>query len=52
LSSRAIGEGPAFDRFDSGRWQWDIYRKVEKLDPIRAAWYFAHYAAIAVAKRS
>lgn len=39
------------DKRRAARWQWDIYRKVERLDPIRAAWYFAHYAAIAVAKR-
>jgi teichuronic acid biosynthesis glycosyltransferase TuaG len=39
------------DKRKAARWQWDIYRKVEKLDPVRAAWYFAHYAAIAMAKR-
>ncbi|MFZ5638710.1 MAG: glycosyltransferase family 2 protein [Pseudomonadota bacterium] len=39
------------DKKKAAQWQWNIYRKVEKLDPIRAAWYFAHYAAIAVAKR-
>lgn len=39
------------DKRKAARWQWSIYREVEKLDPLRAAWYFAHYAAIAVAKR-
>ena len=39
------------DKRKAARWQWTIYREVEKLDPLRAAWYFAHYAAIAVAKR-
>ena len=39
------------DKRKAARWQWAIYRKVEGLDPVRAAWYFAHYAAIAVAKR-
>ena len=39
------------DKKKAAQWQWNIYRNVEKLDPIRAAWYFAHYAAIAVAKR-
>ena len=39
------------DKRKAARWQWDIYREVEKLDPLRAAWYFAHYAAIALAKR-
>lgn len=39
------------DKRKAAGWQWNIYRKVEGLDPIRAAWYFAHYAAIAIAKR-
>ncbi len=39
------------DKTKAAKWQWNIYREVEKLDPIRSAWYFAHYAAIAVAKR-
>lgn len=39
------------DKRKAARWQWNIYREVEKLDPLRSAWYFAHYAAIAVAKR-
>jgi teichuronic acid biosynthesis glycosyltransferase TuaG len=39
------------DKRKAARWQWNIYRNVEGLGPIRAAWYFAHYAAIAVAKR-
>lgn len=39
------------DKRKAARWQWNIYREVEKLGPLRSAWYFAHYAAIAVAKR-
>lgn len=39
------------DKRKAARWQWNIYRNVEGLDPIRAAWYFAHYATIAVMKR-
>lgn len=39
------------DKTKAAKWQWNIYREIEKLDPIRSAWYFAHYAAIAVAKR-
>ena len=39
------------DKHKAARWQWNIYRNVEGLGPLRAAWYFAHYAAIAVAKR-
>lgn len=39
------------DKRRAARWQWDIYRNVEGLGRMRAAWYFAHYAAIAVAKR-
>jgi glycosyltransferase involved in cell wall biosynthesis len=39
------------DKKKAAQWQWNIYRNVEGLGPLRAAWYFAHYAAIAVAKR-
>jgi teichuronic acid biosynthesis glycosyltransferase TuaG len=39
------------DKRKAARWQWRIYRDVERLGRVRAAWYFAHYAAIAVAKR-
>ena len=39
------------DKRRAAHWQWDIYRNVEGLGRMRAAWYFAHYAAIAVAKR-
>lgn len=39
------------DKRKAARWQWNIYRDIEGLDPIRAAWYFAHYAANAVMKR-
>lgn len=39
------------DKRKAARWQWEIYRQVEKLGPVRAAWCFAHYAAIALGKR-
>lgn len=39
------------DKGKAARWQWTIYRNVEGLGRARAAWYFAHYAAIAVGKR-
>lgn len=39
------------DKTKAAKWQWNIYRNVEGLGRVRAAWYFAHYAAIAVAKR-
>lgn len=39
------------DKRKAAQWQWNIYRNVEGLGPIRAAWYFVHYAAIAVSKR-
>lgn len=35
----------------AARWQWRIYRDQEHLDPLRAGWYFMHYAANAVLKR-
>lgn len=39
------------DKRKAAQWQWNIYRNVERLGRVRSAWYFAHYAAIAVAKR-
>lgn len=39
------------DKRRAARWQWNIYRNIEGLGRIRAAWYFAHYAAIALMKR-
>ena len=32
-------------------WQWRIYREIESLGRVRAAWYFLHYAGNALAKR-
>ena len=39
------------DKRKAAQWQWNIYRNVEGIGRVRAAWYFAHYAAIAVGKR-
>jgi glycosyltransferase involved in cell wall biosynthesis len=39
------------DKARAARWQWHIYRDIEKLDVARSAWYFAHYARNALAKR-
>lgn len=39
------------DKRKAAQWQWNIYRNVEGFGRARAAWYFAHYAAIAVGKR-
>jgi teichuronic acid biosynthesis glycosyltransferase TuaG len=39
------------DKRRAAQWQWNIYRNIEGLGHMRAAWYFAHYAAIAVGKR-
>jgi teichuronic acid biosynthesis glycosyltransferase TuaG len=39
------------DKFKAARWQWRIYREIECLGRITAAWYFAHYVAIAFWKR-
>jgi glycosyltransferase involved in cell wall biosynthesis len=33
-------------------WQWRIYRDIEHLSPLRAAWYMGHYLWNALAKRS
>lgn len=40
------------DKARAARWQWAIYRESEGLGRMRAAWYFAHYAAHALAKRA
>ena len=39
------------NKWRAARWQWDIYRRLVKLDVVRSAWYFTQYAAIAAAKR-
>ena len=56
------GEGPladylvragslSSDKWKAARWQWRIYRDVERLGIARASWYFAPYAGNAIAKR-
>jgi len=35
----------------SAAWVWDVYRKIEGLGRLRAAWCMAHYGARAVLKR-
>ena len=40
------------DKARAARWQWTIYRESEGLGRLRAVWYFAHYAAHALAKRA
>lgn len=32
------------NKFKSASWVWNIYRHVEKLNPLYAVWYFSHYA--------
>lgn len=39
------------DKLAAARATWALYREVEGLPRLRAAWYFAHYAAGGVAKR-
>lgn len=39
------------DKFHAARWQWHVYRRVARLGPLRSAWYFANYAALAAKKR-
>ncbi len=36
----------------AARWQWHIYRGVERLGRAEAGWYFLHYAANAAMKRT
>lgn len=35
----------------SAAWVWDVYRKIEKLSALRAAWCMAHYGTRALLKR-
>jgi len=35
----------------SAAWVWHVYRRVEKLGPLQAAWCMLHYGARAVLKR-
>lgn len=39
------------DKLKAARWQWRIYRDVERLDRVRAGWCFLQYAGNAVLKR-
>lgn len=39
------------DKFKAARWQWRVYREVEKLGWADACRYFLHYGANALAKR-
>ena len=39
------------DKRAAARDTWALYREVERLPRLRAAWYFAHYAVGGVAKR-
>lgn len=40
------------NKLRAARWQWRIYRDVERLPLAKALWYLSHYIANAVAKRS
>ena len=39
------------DKGRAARWQWHIYREIEKLGLLLSSWYFLHYAVIALLKR-
>ena len=39
------------NKLRAARWQWHIYRQVERLGLFRSGWYFLHYVARALAKR-
>jgi teichuronic acid biosynthesis glycosyltransferase TuaG len=39
------------DKAKAARWQWNIYRNIERLSLPLAAWYFLHYAGNALTKR-
>lgn len=31
-------------KFRTMQWQWNIYRSIEHIPPLKSAWYFVHYA--------
>ena len=39
------------NKLRAARWQWRIYRDVERLGAVASGWYFAHYAGHAILKR-
>ena len=39
------------DKAKAARWQWNIYRNIERLSVPLSAWYFLHYAGNALTKR-
>lgn len=45
------GKSLSGNKLKAARWQWRIYRDTQGLDPMRAGWYFLHYAGNALAKR-
>lgn len=49
---RVRGGSLSSNKARAARWQWAIYRESEGLGRLRAAWYFMHYVAHAVAKRA
>lgn len=42
---RVMNASVSRDKKNSARQVWDSYRNIERLDPIRSAWYFGQYAA-------
>ena len=41
---RVVAQSISRSKSNSARQVWNTYRNVEKLNPLAAAWYFAHYA--------
>ncbi len=41
---RIHGNSISRNKLDAARYQWRVYRELEKLGRCRSAWYFAHYA--------
>lgn len=45
------GQSLSGNKLKAARWQWRIYRDTQQMGLLRSGWYFAHYAANALAKR-
>lgn len=42
---RVVAQSISRSKSNSARQVWSTYRDIEKLNPLSAAWYFAHYAS-------
>jgi len=49
---RIVGDSISANKFKVLKWQWNVYRKVEKLTVLQSIYYFIFYMYYAIKKRS